>query len=195
MKTGRRYSEFLWLFDQLLQYDRCAIIPPLPEKVSPLSTLLTLPTIPSLSSSLSLPPSLFSPPLSSPPPLQVMTLSKYDKAFLRYRQKELTRFLQRVGAHHSLSLCPALKTFMTKGGWGGGERELKGREKRKIFIFEYIFEFFPPLIITFSPFCSLLSFSRCSPKPFFFCPREILFFRRGLVFFFGRYNFNYFWRE
>jgi len=76
MKTARRYSEFLWLFDQLLQFDRCAIVPPLPEKV--------------------------------------MTLSKYDKGFLKHRQTELARFLNRVGGHPSLSLCPALKSFMTK---------------------------------------------------------------------------------
>ena len=117
MKTARRYSEFLWLFDQLLHFDRCAIVPPLPEKVFLFFSFLFFSLLffsLLFFCFLSFPPS-YSSPLYRSLRFQVVTLSKYDKTFLKHRQTELDRFLDRVGGHPSLSLCPALKTFMTKG--------------------------------------------------------------------------------
>ena len=120
--TERRYNEFCWLFKQLTKENPYCIVPPLPEKVYFLSFLNSFCSFSiflffnSLPSILTYHPFFFL-SLSPPPPLSLLKTSllnsKFDDDFLRQRGKELCRFMERVGAHPTLSQSSALKTFMT----------------------------------------------------------------------------------
>ena len=104
--TFRRFSDFLWIHDTLVNKYPSCVVPPMPEKSLSLYHLFFSSQITKHSSFCHL---LVG---SSCMPDTHTTAGNFEPALMMFRSRELTRFVQRVAAHPTLSADDDFEFFL-----------------------------------------------------------------------------------